>query len=305
LFYKLRKTLANFKFNRQTSRILDTPPVPYKEAPLTIVSMVQNLDVQMYILAVKALYRRLKRGKIVSILDADITQKSRDLIRQHLGPVTFHHLKDLDTGTCQRGGTWERLIHCIDRSAEDFVIQIDSDMLCFGPIEEVLTCIEENRAFTLAETLPIQPLPNWVEHGIARKSDHIVNTFEIKAKEFPNAEKWKYVRASSGFAGFARQGATRELLEFFHANGLKVHGERWKEWGTEQIASNFTVANTPNSIALPYPKYATFEPEYATFQKKGITSDMSVLHFIGSFRFDMGVFNMLANREIDAMLKGE
>jgi uncharacterized protein YbaR (Trm112 family) len=305
LFYRLRKNIANSKFNQQIKRILDTPPIKYKEAPLTIVSMVEKLDVQMYILAVKALYRRLGRGKIVSIVDADMEQSKRDLISKHLGPVEFRHLEDLDTGTCQRGGTWERVIFCVDRTAEDYVIQIDADVLCFGPVEEVIQCVEQNRAFTIAEGIPVQPLTAWVKHGEERKSDHIVNTFELKAKEFPEAEKYRYVRGSSGFAGFARGAVKRDLLETFHAGGQKVHGARWKEWGTEQIASNFTVANSPDSIPLPYPKYSTWEPEYATFQKKGITKDMSVLHFIGAFRFDLGVFPMLANQEIDAMLRGE
>jgi hypothetical protein len=183
------------------------------------------------------------------------------------------------------------------------VIQIDSDVLCIGPIEDVLSRIDENRAFVLAEGIPIQPLPAWVEKGIARKSDNIVTAFEIRGAEFPDADKWLYVRGSSGFAGFAKGGITLDFLEKFHAGGQQVHGARWTEWGTEQIASNAAIANTPNSAPLPYPKYATFEPEYATFQKKGITEDMSLLHFIGAFRFDMGVFPRLANREIDRMLK--
>jgi len=304
LFYRLRKSIANAKFNRQTKRILDTPPLQYQDAPLAIVSMVESLDVQMYLLAIKALYRRLKKGKIVAIVDADLPQEQRDLVTKHLGKVEFKHLEDLDTGTCQRGGTWERVIHCVDRSAQDYVIQIDADTLCFGPIEEVVSAVEQNRAFTLAENIPIQPLSNWPKYGKERKSDHIVNTFELKAKEFPNSDQWLYVRGSSGFAGFAKNGVSRDLLETFHAGGLKVHGERWTEWGTEQIASNFAVANSPNALALPYPKYATWEPEYATFQKNGVTKDMSLLHFIGAFRFDGGAYTMLANREIDAMLEG-
>jgi hypothetical protein len=295
--------LANTRFDRQTSRILDTPPIKYKDAPLTIVSMVEQRDVQMYILAVKALYRRLGRGKIAAIIDRDLPQSDRDKIRRHLGPVEFHILEDLPVGTCQRGGTWERVIFCVNRTATDYVIQIDCDVLCFGPMEEILQSIDENRAFTLSEGIPIQPLPDWVEKGIERKSDHIVNTFELKAREFPDAAKYQYVRGSSGFAGFAKGAVKFDLLETFHAGGLKVHGTRWKEWGTEQIASNFTVANSPGGIPLPYPKYATFEPEYATFQKDGITPAMSLLHFIGAFRFDRGVFPQLANREIDAMLK--
>ncbi len=259
----------------------------------------------MYILAVKALYRRLRKGRIVTLTDADVTDRQRELIRKHLGPVEFHRVKDLDTGSCQRGGTWERLIYCVDRSASDYVIQIDSDVLCVGPIEEVIQNVAGNRAFALAELLPVQPLTNWAPYGVERKSNHIGTHFEVRAGEFPDAEKWLYLRASSGFAGFSRSGVTRELVETFHEGGLKMFGERWKEWGTEQIASNFAVANSPGSRPLPYPKYSTWEPAYATFQKHGVTKDMSVLHFIGAFRFDGDVFRTLANREIDALLKGE
>jgi uncharacterized protein YbaR (Trm112 family) len=302
MFYQLKKSIANGRFDRQTRDILDTPPIEQKESPLSIVSMVENKDVQMYILAIKALYRRLKRGKIVAIIDSDMPQSSRKLIREHLGNVEFVLLDSIDTGSCQRGGTWERVLFCVDRSATDYVIQIDADVLCFGPIEEVLQCIEQNSAFTIAEGIPIQPLTNWVEKGIARGQDHIVTAFEVKALEFPDAARWLYVRGSSGFAGFARGGITRAVLEEFHAGGAKVHGARWTEWGTEQLASNFAVANSPRAVALPYPKYATWEPEYAAFQKNGITADMSALHFIGVFRFDLGVFPKLANREIGAML---
>jgi hypothetical protein len=249
------------------------------------------------------LYRRLGRGKIAAIIDRDLPESDRDVIRHHLGPVEFHVLEDLPVGRCQRGGTWERVIFCVNRSATDYVIQIDADTLCFSAIDEVLQCLDQNRAFTLSEGLPIQPLSAWVDKAVARKSDHIVNTFELRGPEFPDAANLRYVRGSSGFAGFAKGGVTFDLLERFHDGGVKVHGTRWKEWGTEQIASNFAVANSPNSIPLPYPKYATFEPEYATFQKQGITDAMSVLHFIGMFRFDLGVYPKLANQEIDAMLK--
>lgn len=261
------------------------------------------MDVQMYILAVKALYRRLGRGKIVAIINRNLPESNRALIRKHLVTVDFQILEDLPVGRCQRGGTWERVIFCVNRSATDYVIQIDADVLCINRIEEVLDCVEQNRAFTLSEGLPIQPLNSWVEKAVARKSDHIVNTFELKGPEFPDSDKLLYARGSSGFAGFAKGGVTFDLLQTFHDGGVKVHGERWKEWGTEQIASNFMVANSPNALILPYPKYCTFEPEYATFQKQGIGDNISLLHFIGIFRFDLGTFRMLANREIDVMLK--
>jgi len=303
VFYRLRKNLATARFSWQTRRILQTPPIAYREAPLTIVSMVREPEVQAYILTIKSLYRRLGRGKIAAIIDNDLPQPKRDLIRRHLGPVEFHILEELPTGRCQRGGTWERVFFCVSRACNEYVIQIDCDVLCFGDIEEVKRCVDENRAFTVGEGMPIQPLSAWVEKGVARKSNSIAATFEIRAREFPNADKCLYVRGSSGFAGFAKGGVTVDFLETFHDDGVKLHGERWKEWGTEQLGSNFVVANSLNSVVLPYPKYATFEPEYATFQKQGITEDMSLLHFIGAYRFDQGVYARLANRETDEILK--
>jgi hypothetical protein len=69
LFHRLRRRFKYLKFYRQTCRILDTPPIRFREAPWTIVSMVAGYDVQMYILAMKALYRRLGAGKICVIAD--------------------------------------------------------------------------------------------------------------------------------------------------------------------------------------------------------------------------------------------
>ena len=36
-------------------------------------------------------------------------------------------------------------------------------------------------------------------------------------------------------------------------------GSRWTEWGTEQVTSNYVVANSPEAMVLPYPKYACFD----------------------------------------------
>jgi hypothetical protein len=299
LFYRLRRNINYFKFYNQTSRILKTPPIAYKEAPLTIVSMVAAFDVQMYILAMKSLYRRLKRGKILVVADG-VDEQARDLIRHHLGPVRFLNIEDIDTGNCPRGGTWERLVHIIRNTSQEYTIQMDADILCVGPIPEVLACIEENRAFTLSDSqgLPKQPLLDWAEEP--RQSENIVIAFEKRARDYPNSSELLYIRGSSGFAGFAKEAISIEFLESFHRNGLQLMGERWKEWGTEQLASNFVVANSPNSLVLPVPKYLTFERH----DLSKLAEEPSLLHFLGYCRFDQGLFAKHANLEIDALLSG-
>lgn len=296
MFYRLRRSIKYFRFYHQIRRILDTPPIVYREAPLTIVSMVAGYDVQMYILAMKSLYRRLKQGKITVVADG-VDERARDLIRKHLGPVTFINIEDIDTGKCPRGGTWERLVYIVHNTAHEYTMQMDADILCVGPIPEVLACIEQNRAFTLsdAQGLPKQPLADWADEP--RQSENIVIAFEKQARRYPNADKLNYIRGSSGFAGFAKGAVDIPFLEAFHQNGLQLMGTRWKEWGTEQLASNFTVANSPDSLVLPVPKYLTWE-------RHELTTEPSLLHFLGYCRFDRGVFVDYANREIDAMLNG-
>jgi hypothetical protein len=73
-----------------------------------------------------------------------------------------------------------------------------------------------------------------------------------------------------------------------------VGRERWREWGSEQCASNYAVANTPGAITLPFPEYTSFHPGCDRERAK-------MYHFIGSFRFDDNVFAQLARDEIRAL----
>ena len=293
MFYRLRRSIKYFKFNRQISRIWDTPPLVIQDGSPTIVTLVAGYDVQMYILAVKALYRRLGRGKIVSILDRDVTAKGRELIRRHLGDVEFVDIDSIDTGACPRGGTWERLVYIVRRSEREYVMQMDCDVLCVGPIPEVQECIEQKRAFTLADGIPKKPLADWANEQ--HRGDNIVFEFERRAPQYPDSPRLFYLRGSSGFAGFAPGAVTPQTLEDFHKKSEALLGARWKEWGTEQIASNFLVANSPNSVGLPKPKYLTWE-------RHDLPEELSLLHFLGYCRFDRGVFPTFANREIDVLL---
>jgi hypothetical protein len=52
-------------------------------------------------------------------------------------------------------------------------------------------------------------------------------------------------------------------------------GPRWSEWGTEQVASNYLVANATGTRLLPMPKYSAPGSSLA---------DHAFLHFIGPTR---------------------
>ena len=296
MFYRLKKTIATQRFYSQTRAVLDTPPMPLVAAPLSIVSMVSNSDVQMYLLSMKSFYARLGRGQLVAVVDRDMPDASRALLTSHFPGLKFQTLEDIDVGPCQRGGTWERLVYLLGRTQDEYVIQLDCDTLAFGPdVQEVLDCVAQNRSFTLSGgEKEIVDLPEAARRARQINHPYVGMAAESLFDRYPNAENLKYVRGSSGFAGFARGAFGRAQIEDFHIQMERLLPERWKEWGTEQCASNFAVANSPGAVVLPHPKYGNFDhhhdPKLSSF-----------LHFIGANRYDDNLFASLGLRIIDEL----
>lgn len=282
MLYRMRRRLDYWRYDRLVAAIEETPPLTIVDSPLRIVSMVSKADVRMVLVAAKVLYRRLGEGRFVLIIDRDLPLRDRDRLRRHLGDaLEFLILEDLPVGRCQRGGTWERLIACLDLSREHYVLQMDCDTLALGDILEVREAIRANRAFTLAEPLPLQTLAEaaeWVERHI-RPQTHIIDVAQAAFARYPGAECLRYIRGSSGFTGFARGGFARSEIESFHARMEDLVGPaRWREWGTEQVASNFAIANSPSPLPLPNPAYCNITPAVDLARVR-------FGHFIGSYRF--------------------
>jgi hypothetical protein len=299
MFYRLRDTLARSRFRHACRGILDTPPIRTASAPLTIVSQVSHIDVILYLLAIKSLYRRLGEAEIVVLDDGSLTEADRILLNQHIHGSTIVPIAAIDTGPCPRGGTWERLLFILDRAADRYVIQMDSDTLSTGPLVEVLDHIHHNRPFTLgtAEGRGVTTLAQAAERAIAAGGTQINVAAEQAFRDLPDAATRRYVRGSSGFAGFARGGIDRREIEAFSAEMVGLVGTRWTEWGTEQIASNYAVANSPGGGVLPHPAYACLWP--------GLDAERcDFIHFIGTYRFTAGLYARLGRRVI-AELSGE
>jgi hypothetical protein len=148
-----------------------------------------------------------------------------------------------------------------------------------------VSAIRENRAFTLkgGASEAIVDLDAAAAQVAGRDTRHMQIRAEQALPRLPAGLGRFYVRGSAGFAGFPRGGAGRETAEAFSEAMQGMLGDSWTEWGSEQITSNFLVANAPGGQALPWPKYCCFLP--------GVDADAaSFLHFIGSSRFDGGVY---------------
>jgi FkbM family methyltransferase len=279
MFYRFNKWRRTRRLNRAISGILNTPPLRIEPAPWCIASMVANADVPMYLLSLKSFYPKLGRGKVAAIIDRDMPQALRATLTQHVPGLEFVILEDIVTGACQRGGTWERLLYVLDRSDAEYTIQLDADTLTVGDdLNEVIRCVETNTPFTMSDGFELMSLPDVAEEAEATPSDYIGIVTERMFARYPDAGL-RYVRGSSGFAGFSHGGFTRAAITRFHQEMEKLIGtQRWREWGTEQCGSNFAIANSLGAFVLPYPEYSSFTPWVARREAK-------FFHFIGANRF--------------------
>jgi FkbM family methyltransferase len=299
MFYRLRRSMNVKRFDRMIAGILETKPLVLEDAPWAIVSMVAKRDVPMYLVAMKSFYPKIGRGKIVAIIDRDTPQILRDTLTAHLVGIEFAILEDIPTDSCQRGGTWERLLYCLDRSVTEYTIQLDADTLTMSKdLQEVVDCVQANQAFTMADGFARISLSEAAELAQATPSNYIGIASEAMFDRYPGKESLHYVRGSSGFAGFAKGGFTRAAIAKFHQEMEKLVGsERWREWGSEQCGSNFAVANSPDPLVLPYPDYASFDDHVPTWLRPRV----KLFHFIGAYRFKENYYARKSQNVIAAL----
>ena len=128
----------------------------------------------------------------------------------------------------------------------------------------------------------------------AARGTHIQIAAEQAFDQLEGATGKRYVRGCSGFTGFAHGPSLRPQAEEFSVSMQRMLGDRWKEWGTEQVTSSYLIANAERSRVLPIPKYANFSPQIRV-------EDAALLHFSGTHRFYRGVYAAQSNQVIAEM----
>ncbi len=297
MLYNFRRKINTTHYNIMCSEIYKTPPLKTKDESLRIVTMLQHQDLTMYLLACKALYQFIQEGKFVLINDGSLTRRDLELLDEHLDEPEIIGIDQITTGRLPRGGCWERLIKILELASEYYVIQLDADTLTLTQIPEVLGAYRENTAFTLGTRMG-QSIISFAEASalVANvDSEHVQVVAEKQFSMLPPQECGHYVRGCSAFAGFPRGMHARDSLDWFSSELESRIGKLWREWGSEQVASNFIVANARKSMVLPYPKYASYEP---TNSYEG----SAFLHFLGSYRFNKGTYLRYSKRSIADLL---
>lgn len=294
MFYSLRARLKKQWFSFNARRILSTPPVSCdKDSAIVILSQLHHPDLIMYLVAAKS-FSQYVRPKTFLIVDDGLLEEDKTLLRNHFQCIEFRKTRDVPLGACPRGGCWERLLGVADANELAYVIQLDSDTITMAPPNEVLKCVEDNRCFTMGTPggNAIVGLQEASSAASRWRGNHVQKLAEEALCRLPPGLGESYVHGCAGFAGFAAGSLRRKkMYAFTDAMAQLVGNEKWAEWGSEQVTSNFMVANSPGATVLPVNHYP--------FWKRGVEIDEAKLvHFFGTHRFKHGQYLRSAKKVI-------
>lgn len=303
-FFKVKRVwdfISLRYFNRSCAAITGSTPLQAGSIDFAITSQLQHKDVIPYLVALKSFCHFCVTPKEVHIVnDGTLTENDIALLKRQIPMLKLIDITDVDTGSCPRGGTWERLAYISQLSQRIYTLQMDADTLTRAPLSEVIDCIQEGRSFILGtdtgnivegfhtgERLgsfqEAADFANQVSHShIQLRTERAMPKLDMKQQY--------YMRGCSGFAGFAKGVIDWSVAEEFSAQMRKLLDdgeESWKIWGTEQITSNFLLSNTPNPFVL-------VEPKYLNSLRHKVTEDVNFLHFLGTYRFSDDVYRRQA-----------
>ena len=265
---------------------------------LALLSQLQHKDMLMFLLAVKSFARQIRPRAVFVLNDGSLSNEDRALLGAHVPGTTVLELPQFRSATCPTGGCWERLLAISMLVRDYYVIQLDSDTLSVGPIDEVRDCVQRQTAFALGtwDNQECEEMREQWETTARRKpgpGSHVQIVAEANFHKLRDFETLRYIRGCAGFAGFPRRSFKREFVERISGEMRAAIGNKWTEWGSEQVMSNIVVANIPGAVVLPHPKYADCQN-----MRLGETA---FIHFIGSCRFEGGTYARLGAEVIEAL----
>lgn len=292
------RKIAMWQHGRAAQPIVDTPPIVPKDDGLILFSMIGTAVLLPYLVAVKSLHAQLQGGRVVLLDDGTLTGEDKAVLAHHVGNPVILTFADIATEPCPQGNCWERLLAILDLRRENYVIQLDSDTVTLGPVTEVAAAIADNRSFTLAGGVEdaargFMTIPQMIRdiYPDGPLYPHIQSVIESALRDVPGAAELNYIRGCAGFAGFSRSAGGRVLAERFAVDAGRAVGSRFKEWGSEQAASNFVIANDADPVQLPYDRYINHWDE-------PLPPDPAFVHYIGTHRYARGNYAASTQRAI-------
>ena len=238
----------------------------------------------MYLVAIKSLARFIPPSRVV-VVDDGLTEQDRHILQVAIGDIEIPGSSEFREKSCPTGGCWERLLAISRYAQEGYVIQVDADTLTLDDPFDVREAVASHRCFTLGTESGREFRPREEVAEMARKSNsrHVQVLAEQVLDRIPNHLGSRYVRGCAGFSGFARGMLELERIVEFSACMEAELGEVWHTWGSEQVTSNFMIANASSGSVLPVDSYVNYKPD-----KVASLEGVRFCHFIGSHRYASG-----------------
>ncbi len=296
---RLRREIAERRFRFDAADILRTPPITRGREDAVVFSQVCRRDFLIYLLAAKSFAQHTGLCRFEILDDGSLTEEHRALLRHHIPGIVVTHISNVSSTSTPKGGAWERLLRMAAIGEGEYVVQLDADVLTFGPVRTVVESIERGLAFTLTSEPDARVVPTSEAAANARRHQSSLLQHAAESRlDFVGPEfATHYIRGCAGFTGLPPL-ERRALIGAFSRRMTELMGARWCEWGTEQVTVNVLTANSPDLIVLRPPVYSTHEAH-------PLPVEAELVHFIGSYRFAGGVYRRLAGRLIRELLYEE
>jgi hypothetical protein len=291
-----KRILARQVHNLLCAGVLRTPPLEVRPSPVSICSLVSSQDFFMYLVAIKSFYALLGQANIYAIDDGSLTADQCRILRDQVRGITVLHINDAPRKHVPKGGCWERLLYMIQLAQSAYVIQLDSDTLTRRPLAEVMDACIAQVPFILSgdrNGARIIPRQEASRTAAASPGQHVQTVMEQQLAEVQEL-KPNYVRGSAAFFGLPRGMLSFDEVEEFSQRMGYVLGQRWNEWGTEQAAVIYLVANLAGTSVLQPPKYTHR-------WKSPPGNETAFIHFIGTHRFENHFYALQSRKVITAL----
>jgi hypothetical protein len=299
VFYSLRKKLNLLYFNARTNQIRKVAKVEMDpESNLTIVTLLCDTDVNMYLLAIFSFCRFVKPKQIIVVSD-NLSGESCDVLRACVNGINILPVDDFREEGLPIGSCWERLACILRHAEESYVMQLDADTITFKRPDEVVDAIRRNVSFTIVSNPDCRKMTfkEMSDYISSWKQTHVQVEAEKALGKCKNPETRFYARACAAFTGFAKQESAMVVLKDFSSEIESIIGrDKWSEWGSEQVASNYIVSNNKDSILLPFENYPFYSPLQPRDEEK-----VKLYHFLGTHRFKKGRYLACAKDIIESL----
>lgn len=292
---RLRQDWHRWRFAITARGARSLPPLPRGHLPFVMLSMVHTRDVDAYLVAAHSFALQVPPERVVVVCDPSITDADRATLRASIPHAELVRAEDFRHPELPVGGCWERLQAMTSYAQSAYVVQLDADTVSSGPLPEVVAAICSGSAFTLGEKSDQRRVSLADASATAaawqRPNVHVQGLAEYMMAQARLSGSW-YVRGCAGFFGLPRNDRALDEALAYSREMRRLIGERWTEWGTEQVTSNYLAANCERFAVLPWPKYAT----------PGRDAPNPVFsHFIGAIRFSTPAYRRAASLAIAAL----